>query len=96
MDDEQREILSLTLVHLEAFSIALADRILENKYQSELFRKNDEVFLLKNSSLLGKLSEYIYPIMTDDLKQIYKIYQSVTLTKLHLIQEQENKNEKEN
>lgn len=85
MNDEQREILSLTLVHLEAFSIALADRILENKYESELVRKNDEVFLLKNTSLLGKLSEYIYPIMKDDLKAIYKIYQSVTLAKLQLI-----------
>lgn len=96
MNDEQREILSLTLVHLEAFSIALANRILENNYKSELLRKNDEEFLLKNSNLLGKLSEYIYPIMNDRLKGIYKLYQAVTLSKLQLIKEQENQNENQN
>lgn len=96
MNEEEREILSLTLVHLEAFSIALADRILENKYESEVFRKNDEIFLLKNTNLLGKLSEHIYPIMKDKLKLIYQLYQSVTLTKLQLIKEQENQNENQN
>lgn len=96
MDEEQREILSFALVHLEAFSIALADRILKNEYESELFRQNDKVFLLKNSTLLGKLSEYIYPIMKDGLKEIYRIYEGVTLMKLELIQEQENKNDNQN